>query len=208
MKVLVIAPHPDDECIGCGGAICRHVERGDFVAVVFLTSGELGLKEFPAEEVRQIREAEARRAAKILGIAELHFLRCRDGFLSEEIDAAAEKLSPLLKNFAPELIYLPHENEWHPDHKASLPIVRAALFRARISPPQLRAYEVWTPLSEYDIVENIDAQMPKKLHALRAHKSQVAGWDYPRAIRGLNEYRGVMAGRCRFAEVFATRTID
>src|SRR5687767_8382251 len=66
MIVLVIAPHPDDECIGCGGAICRHVQRGDKVHAVFLTSGELGLKELPREQAWQMREEEARNAAKIL----------------------------------------------------------------------------------------------------------------------------------------------
>jgi len=48
MKVLIIAPHPDDESIGCGGTLCLHARRGDPMAVVYLTSGELGLKHFAA----------------------------------------------------------------------------------------------------------------------------------------------------------------
>src|SRR5262252_5885989 len=43
-NILVIAPHPDDECIGCGGAICLHAAKGDRVVIVFITSGEKGLK--------------------------------------------------------------------------------------------------------------------------------------------------------------------
>ena len=78
MNVVVIAPHPDDEAIGCGGSICLHHSRGDRVTAVFLTSGELGLKHLPADEACRIREAEARAAATILGIAAIDFLRLPD----------------------------------------------------------------------------------------------------------------------------------
>jgi len=102
----------------------------------------------------------------------------------------------------PELIYLPHPNDGHPDHQATLPILRAAINDGTASAPQLRAYEVWTPLTQYDHVEDITSVMPKKLEALRAHKSQLQDFDYVRAITGLNEYRGVLAGKCQYAEVF------
>ena len=68
--------------------------------------------------------------------------------------------------------------------------------------PLLRGYEVWTPLGEYQHVEDISAVMPAKLDALRQHASQLAGWDYVRAVSGLNAFRGVTAGRCEYAEVF------
>ena len=65
MNVLVVAPHPDDETIGCGGTLCLHQQRGDRVVVVFLTSGELGLKHLPPQEAWTIREKEANAAARI-----------------------------------------------------------------------------------------------------------------------------------------------
>jgi hypothetical protein len=71
-----------------------------------------------------------------------------------------------------------------------------------LAAPQLRGYEVWTPLAEYQHVENITAVMKTKLRALRKHVSQVRDWEYAHAIRGLNAFRGAMAGRCRYAEVF------
>jgi len=202
MRILVIAPHPDDESIGCGGTVAGHVERGDEVAVVFLTSGELGLKKLPRGEAWEIREAEARAACRILDIAESFFLHLPDWTMGEDVPAAAERLRSVLEQTRPELIYLPHPLEWHPDHRAVLPILKAALNGLQLGPVALRGYEVWTPMAEYQHVENISAVMEKKLAALREHASQIADWDYVRAIRGLNAYRGVMAGRCEYAEVF------
>jgi len=204
--VLVIAPHPDDESIGCGGTVCLHARRGDAIAAVYLTSGELGLKHLPRKRAWLIREREAGKAARILGIAQRFFFRLPDWLVGENVVPAAKKLGLLLKRLKPDLIYLPHANEWHPDHKAALPIVRAALEAARIPGPTLRAYEVWTPLAEYDHVENITAVMPRKLRALRAHRSQLKEFDYVRAVTGLNQFRGELAARCRCAEVF--KSID
>jgi len=203
MDVLVIAPHPDDEAIGCGGAICLHASKQQSVGAVFLTSGELGLKQLPKEKAWEIREAEARASAEILGISELEFLRCSDWHLGEQIEQAAQKLRPILERAAPELIYLPHEQEWHPDHHASLQIVKEALRSLSLARPcELRGYEVWTPLSNYDQALDISTVMERKLKALRAHQSQLEQWPYERAVTGLNQYRGAMAGRCDYAEVF------
>ena len=127
MTVLVIAPHPDDESIGCGGALRLHRLRGDRVVAVFLTSGELGLKHLPREAAWEIREREARCAAKILGCVEVAFLRRPDWFVGSDVKGAAKALRPILKREAPQMIYLPHPADAHPDHQAALPVVRAAL---------------------------------------------------------------------------------
>jgi LmbE family N-acetylglucosaminyl deacetylase len=202
MNVLVIAPHPDDEVLGCGGRICQHVAKGDKVTVVFLTSGELGLKHLAREKAWRIREAEAQKAATILGITTVEFLRIADWAVGEDTRNVTQKLRSILRVERPDLIYLPHPGEGHPDHQAVWPCLRAALRGLRGAKLDLRGYEVWTPLGHFDEVADISKVMPRKLRALRAHRSQVQGWDYARAVTGLNQYRGVMAGKCRFAEVF------
>jgi N-acetylglucosamine malate deacetylase 1 len=204
MKVLVIAPHPDDESIGCGGTLCLHAKNGDRITVVYLTSGELGLKHLPRDKAWLTREREAEKAARILGVSASYFLRLPDWRTGENISKAAKQLAPLLKRAKPDLVYLPHEQEWHPDHKAALPIVRAALRGLRRPGPTLRTYEVWTPLFDYDRVEDISTVMPRKLRALQAHHSQLKEFDYARAVSGLNAFRGELAARCRYAEVFQT----
>jgi N-acetylglucosamine malate deacetylase 1 len=170
--------------------------------VVFLSSGELGLKHLPREQAWRQRETEAQAAAKVLGTADLTFLRQRDWFVSESVEATATALRPILHRESPSLIYLPHCGEWHPDHKASLFVVRRALQGADFAPPILRGYEFWTPLTQYDHVEDISETMARKLLAVRCYRSQLAQYRYDRAVRGLNQYRGITTERCRFAEVF------
>lgn len=202
MNILVLAPHPDDETIGCGGTLGRHARNGDRIVVVYLTSGELGLKHLPRDKACAIREREARQAAQILGVADLHFLRARDWFVNEAVPSTARALQPMLKREQPQMVYLPHSAEWHPDHRAALPVLRAALRKRTTFDFQIRAYEVWTPLAEFDHVEDITPVMPRKMRALRAHRSQLKDFDYERAVRGLNAFRGELAARCRYAEVF------
>ena len=202
MNVVVIAPHPDDESIGCGGALCRHADAGDRVTVVFLTSGELGLKHLPREAAWQTREAEAKAAGKILGIAEMRFLRQPDWMLGEVVGSTATALAEVLTGERPQLIYVPHPREWHPDHKAAGEILKQSLGMCALPVTEIRGYEVWTPLSEYTVVVDISAVMPRKLQAIRCHVSQLADLDYAHAAQSLNAYRGVLAARAPFAEVF------
>ena len=207
MNVVVIAPHPDDESIGCGGALCRHADAGDRVTVAFLTSGELGLKQLAREAAWQIREAEAKAAGKILGIAEMHFLRQPDWMLGEVVHSAATAVAEVLTGTRPQLIYVPHSREWHPDHKAAVEILKQSLRMCDLSVPEIRGYEVWTPLSEYSVVVDLTAVMPRKLEAIRCHVSQLSDFDYAHAAQSLNAFRGVIAARVAFAEVFEELTV-
>src|SRR5262245_1346429 len=202
MNVVVIAPHPDDEAIGCGGAICLHADRGDRLTTVVLTSGELGLKHLPCDEARRIREGECLEAARVLGTAPPVFLRCTDWYLAEAVEPAAAALGPVLARERPELVYLPHPHEWHPDHQAAAAVAAAALDGWARPLPQLRMYEVWTPLQEFDEVEDISAVMDRKLRAVRCYRSQLDHFHYDRAVQGLNQYRGCLAARVAYAEVF------
>jgi N-acetylglucosamine malate deacetylase 1 len=204
MNVLVLAPHPDDETIGCGGALCQHAAAGDRIAAVFITSGELGLKHLAREKAWRIRESEARAAARHLGIARLDFLRLPDWGVGEHLKDGAALVRRVLSKEQPKMIYAPHPHDGHPDHQSVLPLLRMALRGLRLRALAVRAYEVWTPLREFDHVEDISRMMSRKLSALRAHRSQLGEFDYVRAVRGLNQFRGALGAKCRYAEVFQT----
>ena len=202
-KVLVIAPHPDDESIGCGGAVCLHCENGDDVHIVVLTSGERGLMDLHHDVARSTRETEARRAASVLGVSQITFLRLPDFGLLQSIAEAGGRLSVILNAYAPEIIYLPHPDELHIDHSAALPIVRSALRCASLPKrPKLQGYEVWSPMTWYDTVQDITRVMHQKLRAVRCHRSQLRTFRHDHAIRGLARYRGVMTAGGVYAEVF------
>jgi len=123
MNVLVVAPHPDDESIGCGGTLRLHADRGDRVDVVFLTSGELGIEELAADAARKVREDEAERAAGLLGLNRLFFLRHPDWFLSDDEEAVRVALLRVVEECAPDRVLYPHAAEAHPDHAATALIV-------------------------------------------------------------------------------------
>jgi LmbE family N-acetylglucosaminyl deacetylase len=205
VNVLVIAPHPDDEAIGCGGAILKHARGGDTVVAVFLTSGELGLKSLPEAEARARRESEAEAACASLGVGRHVFLRRQDWSLAEDVDGAAQALAPVLEAERPELVYVPHEGEAHPDHRAAAPILRAALDSQT---PNTLAYEIWSPLPTWHEVIDISDVMDAKLEAIRCYRSQLDQFRYDDAALGLGSYRGALAGRCTYAEAFLDGNVE
>jgi LmbE family N-acetylglucosaminyl deacetylase len=191
--VLVISPHPDDEAIGCGGTLRRHAGAGDDVRVVFLTSGEHGCRGRPPEETARLREREAASAAAVLGVAVIDFWRQPDG-ACRATRPLTERLRTVLTAFQPEVIYVPHEGEAHPDHRAAVRLVRAArsALPPRVTRPDVFMFEVWTPLQVLDHIEDISAHVDVKRAAIRAHASQCAIMKFDEAALALNRYRGEM----------------
>ncbi len=202
-RVLVLSPHPDDEAIGLGGTLGLHVRRGDTVEVIFLTSGEKGVRGQSPAEVGPMREREAQAAAQILGYVQPEFWRQPDGALRATRELV-ERFRRKLAGFQPNIIYVPHDSEMHPDHRAAARLVVRALASSGDNRPQVLMYEVWTPLQQIDHVEDISDQIETKLAAIRAHKSQCDIMRFDEAALSLNRYRGEMHSwpGVRYAEIF------
>jgi len=163
-RVLCVAPHPDDELLGCGGLLAFHAERGDAVRVLVLSA--------EADPVRaRVREGEARAGLGLLGISDVAFLGFEDGGLERAGDLA-ERLARELEAFAPELVYGPSPFERHPDHRAAF----AALARAGRDRPGVRAllWGVNVPAPR-DIQFDTTPFAERKARALATHGSQNAG---------------------------------
>ena len=192
-NILVISPHPDDESIACGGTICVHVAQGDSVQVIFLTSGEKGGHGSSEAETIETREREALQATLILAISDPVFWREPDGnFISTEKNVL--RLCDIIITYAPEIIYCPHEDEDHTDHKQAVKLVVDALKQLPDlgKRPLVYGYEVWTPIQKIDLIVDISEHVEKKQNAIQAHKSQCSVLAFDEAILGLNRYRGEM----------------
>jgi LmbE family N-acetylglucosaminyl deacetylase len=202
-RILVLSPHPDDETIGCGGTLLRHLEQGDKVRVVFLTSGEKGGHGRSEAETLRVREEEASKAAKILGLGDLEFWREPDGALRATA-AVISRLRKTLNDFKPDAIYLPHDKEMHIDHRAGVRLLRKALSATKGKRPEVLMFEVWTPIQQLDEIVDISPYMETKIRAVRAYRTQCAVMGFVPAVRGLNRYRGEMHSwpGGEYAEVF------
>ncbi len=198
-RVLVFAPHPDDESIGPGATLAKHVRLGDRVAAVFVTSGVHGDaagRYDPAEYV-ELRRNEARAAAHVLGIGSTEFWDYPDSMEVTEgdLEAVAERVLDACNRFEPDVIYVPHVREAHPDHHhVARAMLRAReLARAAGKPlaARLLGYEVWSPL-DADLVVDVTDTFTLKLDAIRRYGSQLEETDIIRAVDGLNRFRAIL----------------
>jgi N-acetylglucosamine malate deacetylase 1 len=204
-RIVVLAPHMDDEVIGCGGTLARHIACGSHVTVVFLTDGGGGGAAGDAAagkaSIAATRKHEARLALAELGIERMVFLDAEDGRLGANADLVDALRSALLAA-RPDIVYLPFFLEEHPDHRAASALLSEAVSGAALS-FQCHGYEVWTPLFPNCLVR-IDETVEAKRRAIARYQSQLAEADYLHTALGLNAYRSsALAGcECRFAEAF------
>ena len=201
-RLLVLAPHPDDEVIGCGGVVAQHLSERRAVRIVIATDGAAGGN---AEE----RQDESRRGIALLGPAEVVFLGFADRALGEE---AAELLRAQLLDFRPDLVLVPSPVEIHPDHAALArafcsTIQRDETLFADLAVARVAFYEVSAPLPRPNALVDISDVAETKYAAVAEHASQLALHDYVAYARGLNTYRAMTlpdreGGKPKFAEAY------
>jgi len=182
-RVLVVAPHPDDEVLGCGGTLAFHAQRGDEVRVLVLTT--------PADGPRA---GESRAAAARLGIPEPRFLGGVDGALEGQGDLA-ERVGAELAELEPELVYAPCTTESHPDHRAAARAVLAALAargsaRPDAAAPRLLCYAINDPVP-CGVLIDVSPWHERKLAALACFESQLERHDLVDCARAADRARSV-----------------
>jgi len=194
VKLLVVAPHPDDDALACGGTIARLHAGGARVRIVYVTDGSashLGSRAFPPPRLARLRAREAHEAARALGIGteSLRFWRERDAALSGDVTAHARlvrRFARELDRFRPTVVLSPWIREPHADHAVCAHAVREALARTRHA-PILYEYPVWLGRfgdadagaprqSEAQCVRvDVAPYRARKRAAILAHRSQRGG---------------------------------
>jgi LmbE family N-acetylglucosaminyl deacetylase len=204
--VIVIAPHPDDEVIGCGGTIRRHLRAGDPVAIIYLTRGEnsVGYPWLSPAEKQAKREREAQASCAVLGVRDSVFLDGADGNLAEPavLNELATKVAQEVARRGPKVIYVPHAQDKHPDHSAACRMVLQIAHDCSAPQPVVHQYELWSPLTA-DFAVDVTREMKAKLKAIKCHALALDAFDYLPTMLGLAAYRsGTLLQRRGYAEAF------
>ncbi|MGN7469340.1 PIG-L deacetylase family protein [Brevibacillus sp. SAFN-007a] len=206
-NVLFIAPHPDDETLGCGGTIFKHVEQGDRVHWLIVTE----MKEergFSAERIA-LREREIEAVGRKYNFTTIHQLKLPTTKLDEiGMSLIVDRMGSAIRAIQPEVLYIPYPGDVHTDHKY--------VFDAAVSCTKWFRYSfikrvlVYETLSETEFGLNPDTNgfrpnvfvditehMEKKLEVMRMFQSEMGTFPFPRSertIRSLAHVRGSTAG--------------
>lgn len=227
-SAMAIMAHPDDIEFSCAGTLARWARAGSRISYVLCTSGDVGIDEpgMTRGRATEIREAESREAAAIAGACEVIFLREPDGMLQPTLELR-KRLVREIRRFRPEVVIAGDPTiVWagddyinHPDHRAAATAALDAAFPAAGQPnlfedleeEGLRAHKprkVWATTwgNDADTFINIEETIDLKIAALKAHKSQMNGWDPEEQIRSWAAERG-KGKEMAYAEGFRVVTL-
>lgn len=221
MNILVVAAHPDDEALGCGGTIARHVAAGHTVGIVFMTNG-VGARRGEGPDAAS-RHAACAKALSALGVARSWFYDFPDNGMDTvpllDIIASIEATA---REFPPIRIYTHHSNDLNSDHRLThqavvtafrpLPCARYEALLAFETPSSTEwSAECGVGAFQPDRFVDISPHLDTKLAALAAYDEEMRAFPHPRspeAIRALARWRGASSGLMA-AEAFTTvRWID
>lgn len=142
MSILVVAPHPDDETLGCGALLARLAEAGNNITVLFATDGEAAQGK-PSKAMGTIRRQEAMEACLELGIEpdRLVFLGLEDGALALHKGALASAIDSRFDKGVVDIVFVTASSDRHPDHRAAADVVENLRVKHRFA---LWQYPIWT----------------------------------------------------------------
>ncbi len=199
-RILVLAPHFDDEAIACGGTLLLHKEAASQVCVVFVSDSSGALVDpVEAAQVKATRRREMQQVQAALSLASVIELDFPDGSLVRHEGAIAARLAGTLKDFRPQQVLCPFPVDAHADHQATA-LAFASATELSGWQGEVLAYEVWSTLWP-NMAIDIGSVAEAKARLIRLYASQMGDRDYAQAILGLNRYRGLQH-RVQLAEAF------
>ncbi len=200
-SALVLAPHYDDEVLGCGGLLAQWSDAGAAVRVLFLTDSAGG-REAPCDAGYSARRrAEAEQALAVLGVAGAEHLGLPDGELELRLDETAEAIRRALLTQRPDTVLVPSPLEATADHRAAFTALYRVLSPLRGDDPldavaaklDVLVYDVNHP-GYPDVLVDVGRQLPRLGEAMACYASQEARHPYLQAALGLRAYRALSLG--------------
>jgi LmbE family N-acetylglucosaminyl deacetylase len=182
-RVLVIAPHPDDEVAGCGGVILLHAQAGDQVTVMHVTDGRASRVASDPREVARLRRAEAESSLQVLGVHRWEWLGLPEGEWSD--DELAKPLDQVVTELAPQVIYAPSSVDFHPEHRRVAAVTGTILDASDNRERIVRSYQVQVPLTRtlVNLIAPIGPVLPQVQRARESYRTQEGSLRAPTRLR-------------------------
>ena len=211
-KILVVSPHADDEVLGAGGTILKHVQEGDKVYWINVTNAKEEYGYSKEEELQRRQEIEI--VAKKYGVEELINLGLEPAGLDKYgMSALVRKFAEIMKQISPQIVIMPFQYDVHSDHRIVFDAVYSCIKSFRYhSIEKILCMEILSEtdyaVSDKGFVPNyyvdISPYIEKKIEIMKEYKSEIKASPFPRnveAVRGLAKYR---AAGCNveYAEAF------
>jgi N-acetylglucosamine malate deacetylase 1 len=215
-RVAAIVAHADDEVLGCGGTLRKHVLAGDEVWIVILADGETSRDAAATGHTVAGRELSAQAAAKILGVPHVTLHRFPDNRLdSLALLDLVKVVEACIHDIAPDTIYTHHIGDVNVDHRLIHEAVVTACRPQNDHPVETLLFFETTSSTEWQVPQSAPAFLPNwfvdisgtleiKLQALRAYGDEMRPWPHPRSYEGVDHlarWRGATVG-CSAAEAF------
>ena len=212
MKILVIAPHPDDEVLGMGGTIKKLSPKND-ITLLIMTDGASA--QYSDKKMIKVRKESCKKSSKILGISEIKFLNFKDMKLDSvpqlEINQEIEKI---IKKIQPKIVFTSPKNDLNRDHDVTFNSTLVATRPSSSGVKKVFSYELpgYTkkPFSP-NHYENITKQFVHKIKAFKMYKSEIMKFPHPRSIESIENlavYRGIQAGIAKAESFELIRNIE
>lgn len=200
-RILILAPHPDDETLGCGGTAAIYASQGADIRLIVISDAKELSSDASNLALMEIRKQETIQASKILGIGEVQFWDFPDGELSDFTADIWCKVDAFTREFLPDIVFSPSPVDHHRDHIAVAGMALKLLDKGHNT--SIAFYEVYQPI-RFNLLVNISETMHLKEKALTLYRQSLQNNPdlYCEAVKGLARFRMLFAREAGYFEAF------
>lgn len=194
-RLLILAPHQDDEILGCGCLINKALHEDTQIKCIYITDGSQSINDkLTTKEMADIRKEEALRLTEHFGLEEPVFIGCPDSSLEPDNEDAIRNITEVLENYKPDAVFIPYFLDGHKDHTAVSGLYLASLELIDDNREfETYCYEINSPISVYGITHYIDCtgHLDAKKKALKFYESQTMSFE---SIILMNKFNRILIG--------------